>query len=90
MNQLRTNPSSSSRRVTSPLVSKVAGSAGIVGSLAVPDGDGVSAPAAHGSTSGAGNPAVLAAAASPPLPNLQAAGFPAWWTNSSPMGSSER
>ena len=37
----------------------------------------VSAPAAHGSTSNAGNPAVLAAAASPPLPNLQAAGFPA-------------
>jgi len=31
----------------------------------------------------------VTAAASPPLPSLQAAGFPTWWTNSSPMGSNE-
>jgi hypothetical protein len=28
-------------------------------------------------------------AASPPLPSLQATRFPAWWTSSSPLGSSE-
>ncbi|KAG0527296.1 hypothetical protein BDA96_06G221600 [Sorghum bicolor] len=35
-----------------------------------------------GSSSAAGNPAVVAAAAYPPLPSLQATGFPAWWTSS--------
>jgi len=31
-----------------------------------------------------------AAAASPTLPSLEASCLPAWWTSSSPMGSSER
>ncbi|XP_066373576.1 glutathione S-transferase T3-like [Miscanthus floridulus] len=42
-----------------------------------------------GSSSAAGNPSRVTAAASPPLPSLQAAGLPTWWTNSSPMGSNE-
>jgi len=50
--------------------------------------DGARVAPTDGSSSAAGNPAVVAAAASPPLPSLQATGFPAWWT-SSPMGSNE-
>lgn len=55
-------------------------------------GSVTAAPAApaDGSTSASGEPVAQAAATSPTLASLEAAGFPAWWTTSSPLGSSER
>jgi hypothetical protein len=44
---------------------------------------------ADGLTSSAGEPIAHAAATSPTLASLEAAGFPAWWSSSSRLGSSE-
>lgn len=84
MNQLKRNPSSSSRRGTGTLAAVAASSARVARSPAAP-ADG-SAPGAHGSNSTDGNHAALAAA-SPSLLSFQAAGFPVWWISSSPMFS---
>jgi len=44
---------------------------------------------ADGSTSATGEPIAQAATTSPAPASLEAAGFPAWWRSSSPLGSSD-
>jgi len=78
MNHRGRNLSSSSRRGTGAPAARAAGYGLVADAPAAP---------VHGSASAAGTPAALAAAASPTLPSLQAAGFPAWWTSSSPVAS---
>jgi len=89
MNLLR--PPSSSSRQGSAGEGRTGQGRGAPAALATRSYSVVGAPVApdDGSSSAAGNPSRVTATASPPLPSLQAAGLPTWWTNSSPMGSNE-
>ena len=82
-------PSSSSSRQGRAGEGRTGQGRGAPAALATRSDSVVGAPVApdDGSSSAAGNPSRMSAAASPPLPSLQAAGLPTWWTNSSPIGS---
>ncbi|XP_066334174.1 glutathione S-transferase T3-like [Miscanthus floridulus] len=89
MNLLR--PPSSSSRQGRTWEGRTGQGRGAPVALATRSDSVVGAPVApdDGSSSAAGYPSRVTAAASPPLPSLQAARLPTWWTNSSPMGSNE-